>query len=173
MRFSLHTSDGLGFVIKDRGKVFARGVLAGQISKAIEKRKAGDEWRQTYRDMCSAWRGHVNRFYNPNSRSDEWGRWADNRRVSWNCRGRAMVNALNRGSWCPTGGLHVRKQAKVATTWEQAFKRMASTYISQWSKQDEWSKWATNTASNQRKRIRRKAERAEGEHDISAGKEAS
>lgn len=165
MRFSLHTSDGLGFVIKDRGKVFARGVLAGQIRRVIAKRVAGDEWRVASEEMCASWRGHANQHYKQTIVEDEWDGWARIRGGSWRTRSKAVVNSIDRGAYRPSGDLHIQsrvnKRRSRIDTWDQACSHMASNYRTEWSKKDEWHKWTVNTASNQRKRLRAKAERAQ------------
>lgn len=82
MRFTLHTSDGCGFVIRDRGKVFARGVLANQIRDAIEKRVAGDAWRERLLWMCCQWNGAANQHHKKTFGMDEWDHWSEVRQRS-------------------------------------------------------------------------------------------
>lgn len=162
MRFTLHTSDGVGFLIKDGGKVFARGVLGHQITGVIERRIAGDGWRAAIKRMCSQWRGYERRHFH--DADDEWDRWADIRRVSWNNRGRAMVNALNRGSWRPSGSIHIQSRVNKheQLEWDKAINGLVRSWNARRRKSDEWTQWACNTASNQRKRMRSKKEATEG-----------
>ena len=161
LRFTIHTEDGDSFVVKDRGAVIAKDVLAKQIRPIIRRRIRGDAWRLSFNRMCSAWSGHGSNRSNEYWKLTGWDKWASIRTKTWNDRGRAMINLLNRGAWSPTGSLHVHSKLGHATEWDRACKSMSRNYQTPWSKLDEWSKWSTNTASNQRRRMRRKAEKAE------------
>lgn len=165
MRFTLHTSDGLGFVVKDRGKVIARGVIDTRIRRVIQKRISGDAWRPRIQWMCQQWNGSANQHHKSRLPGSEWNRWAEIRRLSWNDRGRAMTNMIRRGDYFVKHSAHSnavcsRLRCNGEYTWDRALKHLCTNYQTAWSKQDEWSKWATNTASNQRKRMRVKEEKA-------------
>jgi hypothetical protein len=170
MRFHLTTDDGVTFAITDTrrffgrsAKVFASDVPIRSISAAIERRLAGDLWREAVIRMLGCWTGHQNQWMRPTGRKGTWEYWINVRLKSFNNRGRAVRNSIRRGSMRVRDELFMlaRAGATMRRTWELKIPSL----IKAWDREteyggDEWSKWCVNTAGNGRKRQRFREERA-------------